>query len=95
MSLQAILINCARGGIVDESELAAALRAGEIAGAGIDVLTNEPPREGNPLLELEAANLIVTPHVAWTSRGAMNALIDQVIENIEAFARGEPRNLVA
>lgn len=95
MKPTAILINCARGGVADEAALAAALRAGEIAGAGVDVLSEEPPRGGrNPLLAADIPNLIVTPHVAWASLGAMQALADQVIENIEAFVRGEPQNLV-
>jgi glycerate dehydrogenase len=94
MRRDALLINCARGGVVDEAALARALREGWIAGAGVDVLSNEPPREGNALLAADLPNLIVTPHVAWASRGAMQALADQVIDNIEAFVRGEPRNLV-
>ena len=94
MKPTAILINCARGGIVDEAALAAALRAGRIAGAGVDVLSEEPPRGGNPLLAGDIPNLVVTPHVAWASLGAMQALADQVVDNIEAFVRGEPRNTV-
>ncbi len=94
MKRSALLINCARGGVVDEAALARALREGWIAGAGVDVLSNEPPREGNVLLAPDLPNLIVTPHVAWASRGAMQALADQVIDNIEAFFRGEPKNLV-
>ena len=94
MKPSAVLINCARGGVVDESALVDALRKGEIAGAGIDVLSSEPPAEGSPLLELELPNLIVTPHVAWAGREAQQSLADQLVENIEAFARGEPRNLV-
>ena len=95
MKPTAILINCARGGLVDEAALAAALRAGGIAGAGVDVLSEEPPRGGrNPLLAPDIPNLVVTPHVAWASLGAMQALADQVVDNIEAFVRGEPRNIV-
>jgi len=90
----AVLINCARGGVVDEIALIEALRAGVIAGAGVDVLSREPPREGNALLELDLPNLIVTPHVAWASLQAMQTLADQLIDNIEAFVRGEGRNLV-
>src|SRR5205814_1302173 len=85
MKPSAILINCARGGVVDEAALAAALREGRIAGAGVDVLSGEPPREGNPLLSNDLPNLIVTPHVAWASREAQQALADQLIANIEAF----------
>jgi len=95
MRRDAILINTARGGIVDETALAAALRQGWIAGAGFDVLSQEPPRAGNPLLELDLPNFILMPHVAWASAGAMQALADQLIDNIEAFERGEPRNRVA
>ena len=94
MRRDALLINCARGGVVDEAALVRALREGWIAGAGVDVLTSEPPREGNPLLAADIPNLIVTPHVAWASRGAMQALADQVIDNIEAFFGGTPKNLV-
>jgi glycerate dehydrogenase len=94
MKRSALLINTARGLLVDEAALVEALRAGRIAGAGIDVLSVEPPREGNPLLELNLPNLVVTPHIAWASREAMQLLADQLIENIEAFVGGEPRNLV-
>ena len=84
----ALLINCARGGVVDEGALAEALRSGAIAGAGVDVLTREPPTDGdNPLLSADLPNLILTPHVAWASREAMQALADQLIDNIEAFVK--------
>lgn len=95
MKPEAVLINCARGGVVDETALIEALRAGIIAGAGIDVLSREPPREGNALVELDLPNLIVTPHVAWASLQAMQTLADQLIENIEAFVSGAGRNLVS
>jgi glycerate dehydrogenase len=88
----ALLINTARGGLVDEAALAAALREGRIAGAGFDVLSTEPPRDGNPLLEPGLPNLLVTPHVAWASRQAMQGLADQLMDNVEAFAAGAPRN---
>jgi glycerate dehydrogenase len=94
MKRSAILINTARGGLVDEQALADALRAGEIAGAGFDVLTQEPPVAGNPLLATDIPNLIVTPHVAWASTEAMQILADQLIDNIEAFVAGAPRNVV-
>jgi glycerate dehydrogenase len=90
----AILINTARGGLVDEQALADALRAGVIAGAGFDVLGTEPPVNGNPLLDPGIPNLIVTPHVAWASQQAMQILADQLIDNIEAFVAGSPRNVV-
>src|SRR5262245_15874928 len=92
MKRGALLINTARGGLVDETALAEALRQGVIAGAGFDVLSVEPPRGGNPLLELELPNFILTPHVAWAGAQAMQALADQVIDNIEAFVQGAPRN---
>jgi len=94
MKRSAILINTARGGLVDERALVRALQEGWIAGAGIDVLSVEPPREGNPLLDLRLPNLLVTPHIAWASYGAMQFLADQLIDNIDAWSRGAPQNLV-
>lgn len=94
MKRTAILINTARGGLVDERALVAALDQGLIAGAGFDVLTTEPPKQGNPLLELRRPNFILTPHIAWASDGAMQILADQMIDNIEAFVAGRPQNLV-
>jgi glycerate dehydrogenase len=94
MKPSAILINTARGGLVDEQALADALRAGNIAGAGIDVLSTEPPTADNPLISLKSPNLILTPHVAWASDEAMQTLADQMIDNIEAFVAGQPKNLV-
>ncbi|MGA9667017.1 MAG: D-2-hydroxyacid dehydrogenase [Gallionella sp.] len=90
----ALLINTARGGLVDEMALLDALRAGRIAGAGFDVLGNEPPTEGNPLLELDLPNFILTPHIAWSGRAAMQVLADQLIDNIEAYSSGAPQNRV-
>ncbi|MGI8725825.1 MAG: D-2-hydroxyacid dehydrogenase [Methyloceanibacter sp.] len=94
MKPTAILINTARGGLVDEAALAAALKDGTIAGAGFDVLTVEPPKEGNILIDESIPNLIVTPHVAWASKEAMQILSDQLIDNIEAFVAGKPQNVV-
>jgi len=94
MKRTAILINTARGGLVDERALVQVLKEGGIAGAGFDVLTVEPPRAGNPLLDLRLPNLIVTPHIAWASQGAMQFLADQLIDNIDAWAAGTPQNLV-
>lgn len=94
MKPTAILINTARGNLVDEAALAGALKSGRIAGAGFDVLSIEPPRDGNPLLELDLPNFIITPHVAWSSREAMQTLADQLVGNIEAFVAGTPRNVV-
>ncbi|WP_166141106.1 D-2-hydroxyacid dehydrogenase [Methylosinus sp. RM1] len=94
MKKTSIIINTARGGIVDEQALADALRNGVIAGAGFDVLTVEPPKQGNILLDPTIPNLIVTPHVAWASKEAMQVLADQLIDNVDAFVAGAPRNLV-
>ncbi|MCE2872007.1 MAG: D-2-hydroxyacid dehydrogenase [Oxalobacteraceae bacterium] len=94
MKRSAILINTARGGLVDEHALKTALETGLIAGAGFDVLTKEPPKDGNPLLELRMPNFILTPHVAWASDGAMQFLADQLIDNVEASIAGTPQNLV-
>ncbi len=95
MKRSAILINTARGNLVDEAALEAALVTGRIAGAGFDVLGVEPPREGNRLLDLKLPNFILTPHIAWGSRQAMQILADQLVDNIEAFVAGQPRNVVA
>jgi glycerate dehydrogenase len=94
MKPSAILINTARGGLVDEAALAEALKNGTIAGAGFDVLTKEPPKEGNILLDLRLPNFILTPHVAWASQEAMQILADQLIDNIEAFVADKPQNVV-
>jgi glycerate dehydrogenase len=94
MKPAAILINTARGGLVDEKALVESLQRGTIGGAGFDVLTTEPPRVGNPLLGINLPNFILTPHNAWASREAMQTLADQLIDNIEAFVRGEPKNLI-
>src|SRR6185437_5415235 len=93
MKPAAILINTARGPLVDEQALADALRNSTIAGAGIDVLSEEPPVNGNTLLDLDLSNLIVTPHIAWASEPAQQRLAEQLIGNLEAFTAGTPRNL--
>lgn len=95
MKKTALLINTARGGLVDEQALADALRSGVIGGAGFDVLSKEPPVPTNPLLQLRLPNFILTPHVAWASAGAMQTLADMLVDNIEAWAAGAPTNLVA
>jgi glycerate dehydrogenase len=95
MRPDALLINTARGGIVDEAALADVLRRDQLGGAGCDVLATEPPTTGNPLLAPDIPNLIVTPHVAWASRESRQRLMDQVAENIRAFTAGNPRNVVA
>lgn len=95
MKPDAVLINTARGGIVDEAALAHALRHGRLGGAGIDVLAQEPPRDGSPLLEQPPIpNLIVTPHTAWASREARQRMIDEVAGNVRAYQEGKPRNIV-
>jgi glycerate dehydrogenase len=94
----ALLINTARGGLVDEAALIRALRERWIAGAGFDVITAEPPPPGHPMVARELLalpNFLLTPHVAWASRPAMQALADQLIDNIEAFVAGSPTNRVA
>lgn len=95
MKRSAILINTARGGIVDEQALARALEQGWIAGAGIDVLGEEPPAPDNPLLNCRSPGLILTPHIAWASRSARQRLVNELVENIHAFQRGVPRNRVS
>ena len=94
MKRSAILINTARGGLVDEAALIQALDEGLIAGAGFDVLTVEPPKDGHPLLDVRRPNFILTPHIAWASDGAMQFLADQLIDNIDAWASGRPQHLV-
>lgn len=95
MKRDALLINAARGGIVDEAALAAALRTGTIAGAGVDTLTVEPPRQGNVLLDPEIPNLVVTPHNAWAAREARQRLTDLLVLNVRSFLDGDLRNRVA
>jgi len=94
MKRTALLINTARGGLVQEDALIQALEKGWIAGAGFDVLVKEPPKEGNPLLDLRLPNFILTPHVAWASDGAMQFLADQLIDNIDLWQKGTPQHLV-
>ncbi|MDX2463863.1 MAG: D-2-hydroxyacid dehydrogenase [Porticoccus sp.] len=94
MKNTALLINCARGGLVDEQALVEALEDGVIGGAGVDVLTEEPPKNGNPLLNPDIPNLIVTPHSAWVAKESRQRLIGQAAENVQAFLAGEPRNVV-
>lgn len=95
MKPTALLINTARGGIVHERDLADALRAGDIAGAGVDVFTEEPPPPDHPLLADDIPNLLITPHNAWGSVSARQEAIDQVTAVIRSFDRGVPVNRVA
>jgi glycerate dehydrogenase len=89
MKPDALLINTARGGLVDGEALRAALKSGTIGGAGIDVLPVEPPGADEPLLAPDIPNLLVTPHVAWAAREARQRALEQVAENVQAYLRGE------
>ena len=92
MKPSAFLINTSRGGLVVDADLADALNAGRLAGAGLDVLTVEPPAESNPLLS--ARNCLVTPHIAWATREARARLMDAVVGNISGFLSGNPANVI-
>jgi len=92
MKPTAYLLNTGRGPLVDEAALAAALHAGTIAGAGLDVLAQEPPSADNPLLA--APNCVITPHLAWATRAARSRLLDTAIANVRAFVEGNPQNRV-
>ena len=92
MKRDAVLINTARGALVDSAALADALRAGRLGGAAIDVLPQEPPVDGNPLLAGDIPNLIVTPHIAWAAREARQRCIDEMAANVEDFRRGGRRD---
>ena len=94
MKSDAILVNTARGGLLDSAALVAALEAGQLAGAAVDVLPNEPPVDGNPLLDYAGTNLMITPHVAWGSDKARQAALDQLAECVVAFINGEAKNRV-
>ena len=90
MKKTAFLINCARGGIVNEQALLNALQNGEIAGAATDVLSVEPPKAGNILLDAHLPNLLITPHSAWGSVDARQRIVQQMVENTQAFLQGQP-----
>jgi glycerate dehydrogenase len=94
MKRTAILINTARGGLIDSAALVAALTGGDIAAAAIDVLPKEPPTGGDPLLEYTGSNLIVTPHIAWATTEARQNAIDELAKNILAFQQGAKHNRV-
>jgi glycerate dehydrogenase len=93
MKKTAFLINTSRGPLIDEQALATALNEGRIAGAGVDVLSVEPPAPDNPLLA--AKNCVITPHIAWATRAARQRLLQASIDNLAAYAAGAPRNLVS
>lgn len=92
MKDSAYLINTARGGLINEQDLADALKANRIAGAGLDVLKSEPPKANNPLIGLD--NCVITPHIAWSFFEARVVLIDQVAKNLKAFQDGEEMNVI-
>ncbi len=92
MKSTAYLINTARGGLINEPDLRSALEKNVIAGAGLDVLSQEPPSKEHPLIGL--SNCVITPHIAWASVEARQKLMDETVKNVEAFLRGEPRNVV-
>jgi glycerate dehydrogenase len=92
MKRSAYLINTARGPLIDEAALAAALRAGEIAGAGLDVLSVEPPPGDHPLLGVP--NCVITPHLAWAARASRARLLATVVENVRGFLAGQPQHVV-
>ena len=94
MKSDAILINTARGGLVESEALVAALTRGDIAAAAIDVLPEEPPVSGDPLLDYNGDNLQVTPHIAWATGAARQAAVDELVANVTAFLHGEKRNRV-
>ncbi len=94
MRSDALLINTARGGLVDAQALVDALTDGRIAGAGIDVLEQEPPVDGDPLIGKKLANLIVTPHIAWAATESRQRALNEMLANIVAFENGEARNRV-
>ena len=96
MRRKPLLINTARGGLVDESAVGPALTSGQISGAGFDVVSVEPPPPDHPFMALnQRPDFILTPHVAWASDEAIQGLADQLIDNIEAFVSGQPKHLVA
>ncbi|GAO23188.1 D-isomer specific 2-hydroxyacid dehydrogenase NAD-binding protein [Alicycliphilus sp. B1] len=95
MERSPLLVNTARGGLVDESAVGPALDAGQISGAAFDVTSVEPPPADHPFMALlDRPNFILTPHVAWASAEAIQALADQLIDNIEAFVASRPTNVV-
>lgn len=94
MKRRPLIVNTARGGLVDETDLVRALDAGLVSGAGFDVVDGEPPAPDNPLMRIAARpNVIVTPHVAWASDEAQQSLADQLMDNIENFVAGRPTHL--
>ncbi|HVV02370.1 MAG TPA: NAD(P)-dependent oxidoreductase, partial [Verrucomicrobiae bacterium] len=93
MKPTAFLLNTSRGGLIDEPALAEALNLGRIAGAGLDVLSTEPPPASNPLLH--ARNCIITPHIAWATKAARSRCLRMAVANLRAFLSGMPQNVVS
>ena len=87
-----MIINTARGGLVNENDLANAVKSGKVAGAGLDVLTNEPPTTSSPLIGID--NMIITPHIAWAPLESRKRLLKVTIENIQGYMNGKPQNVV-
>lgn len=94
MNADALLINTARGGLIDEDALLDALRDNRLGGAGLDVLEQEPPPADSPLIHNKLDNLVITPHTAWASRESRQRLINEIAKNIEAYQQGQARNIV-
>jgi len=93
MKPTAFLINTSRGPLIDEPALAEALNRGRIAGAGLDVLCEEPPKPDNPLFS--AQNCTITPHIAWATKAARQRLMDIAVANVRTFLQGQPQNVVS
>ena len=94
MKSSAILINTARGGLVNDQALIKAIENKSIAGAAIDVLDQEPPDSDHPLMKKNYKNLIITPHIAWAARESRQRALDRIADNVEAYQRGKPINVV-
>jgi glycerate dehydrogenase len=96
MKPTALLVNTARGALIDETALIHALREGRLAAAALDVISHEPPPAGHPVIQAakELDNLIVTPHTAWSARETRERLLGEVADNIRAFFEGKPKNIV-
>ena len=87
-----LIINDSRGQLINEKDLAEALRSGKVAGAAVDVVSEEPIKGDNPLLT--APNCIITPHIAWAAKESRQRIMDTTVENVKGFLRGEPVNVV-
>ncbi len=94
MKPDVIIINAARGGLIDEQALLHSLEYNQIGGAALDVLEQEPPSVNNALINYQADNLIITPHIAWASRQSRQKLVNEIAKNIQAYLQGQPRNIV-